>query len=87
MKSRRWVIPSILCVAMMAAPLFLSAANRPATPPTIESRVRHEILMLPYYNVFDNLEYRVDDGGVVTLSGAVTRDRKSTRLNSSHQCG
>src|ERR1051326_4468659 len=34
--------------------------------------VRHELVMLPYYGVFDNLAYRVD-GGTVTLMGAVTR--------------
>ena len=30
--------------------------------------VRHELVMLPYYGVFDNLSYRVD-GYTVTLSG------------------
>jgi hyperosmotically inducible protein len=34
--------------------------------------VRHELVMLPYYGVFDNLVYRVD-GGAVTLMGQVTR--------------
>lgn len=34
--------------------------------------VRHELVMLPYYGVFDNLAYRVD-GGIVTLFGEVTR--------------
>jgi hyperosmotically inducible protein len=34
--------------------------------------VRHELVMLPYYGVFDDLSYRVD-GGTVTLFGAVTR--------------
>ena len=34
--------------------------------------VRHELVMLPYYGVFDNLAYRVD-GGHVTLLGEVTR--------------
>src|SRR5689334_256743 len=34
--------------------------------------VRHELVMLPYYGVFDNLAYRVD-GNVVTLLGQVTR--------------
>ncbi len=34
--------------------------------------VRHELVMLPYYNVFDNLAYRVD-GSRVTLMGQVTR--------------
>src|SRR5579871_1639219 len=33
--------------------------------------VRHELVTLPYYGVFDNLEYRVD-GGTVTLMGQVT---------------
>jgi hyperosmotically inducible protein len=32
--------------------------------------VRHELLMLPYYSVFDDLKYRVD-GNTVTLLGAV----------------
>jgi len=34
--------------------------------------VRHELVMLPYYGVFDNLVYRVD-GASVTLMGQVTR--------------
>lgn len=34
--------------------------------------VRHELVMLPYYGVFDNLEFRVN-GSVVTLLGQVTR--------------
>ena len=34
--------------------------------------IRHELVMLPYYGVFDNLTYRVD-GYNVTLMGQVTR--------------
>src|SRR6266571_1172523 len=34
--------------------------------------VRHELVMLPYYNVFDNLAFKVD-GATVTLLGQVTR--------------
>lgn len=34
--------------------------------------VRHELVMLPYYGVFDNLAYRVD-GETVILYGQVTR--------------
>src|SRR2546429_9956197 len=34
--------------------------------------VRHELVMLPYYGVFDDLAYRVD-GDTVTLMGYVTR--------------
>jgi hyperosmotically inducible protein len=38
----------------------------------IMKEVRHELVMLPYYNVFDNLAYRVD-GSKVTLMGQVVR--------------
>jgi hyperosmotically inducible protein len=38
----------------------------------IVREVRHELVMLPYYGVFDNLNYRVD-GSSVTLMGQVTR--------------
>ncbi len=38
----------------------------------IVKEVRHELVMLPYYGVFDNLAYRVD-GSKVTLFGAVTQ--------------
>jgi hyperosmotically inducible protein len=34
--------------------------------------VRHELVMLPYYGVFDNLGFRID-GSTVTLVGQVTR--------------
>ena len=34
--------------------------------------VRHELVMLPYYGVFDNLAYRVD-GAKVTLFGQVVK--------------
>jgi len=38
----------------------------------IAKKVRHELVMLPYYNIFDDLAFRVD-GGTVTLLGAVVR--------------
>lgn len=34
--------------------------------------VRNELVMMPYYGVFDNLSYKID-GYVVTLMGQVTR--------------
>jgi hyperosmotically inducible protein len=51
-------------------PLTLFAADK-ATDRLVKE-VRHELVMLPYYDVFDNLAYRVD-GGKVTLFGQVTR--------------
>jgi len=38
----------------------------------IAHEVRHQLLMLPYYGVFDDLAFRVD-GSTVTLMGAVVR--------------
>ena len=38
----------------------------------LQNKVRHELVMLPFLSVFDNLSYRVDHG-VVTLTGAVTK--------------
>ncbi len=38
----------------------------------ITREVRHELVMLPYYSVFDNLAYKVD-GDTVTLLGQVSR--------------
>ena len=43
-----------------------------ATQDRISREVRHELVMLPYYGVFDNLAYSVN-GGTVTLYGQVTR--------------
>jgi hyperosmotically inducible protein len=37
----------------------------------VKREVRHELVMLPWYSVFDNLAYSVN-GGRVTLLGQVT---------------
>ncbi|MDQ6759767.1 MAG: BON domain-containing protein [Acidobacteriota bacterium] len=69
-------------ICALVAPLTLSAAkdrnhNDAFTPGStsdshIAREVRHELVMLPYYGVFDDLAFRVD-GGTVTLLGQVTR--------------
>jgi len=55
------------------------AADRASTPVSgdraaqrINKEVRHELVMLPYYGVFDSLMYKLD-GTTVTLLGQVTR--------------
>ena len=50
---------------------MLSAAAK-NTPRTVTEEVRHELVMLPWFSVFDNLEYKVE-GGHVILSGQVIR--------------
>jgi hyperosmotically inducible protein len=63
----------VLTVAVLTA-LTLTAQQRPASERAVEhikKEVRHELLMLPYLNVFDNLTYKVE-GYKVTLMGQVT---------------
>lgn len=57
-------------IALFLIPLTLCLGD--ATSDRIAKEVRHELVMLPYYSVFDNLAYRVD-GTRVTLFGQVTR--------------
>ncbi len=71
MRSAKHIATAIVAgVGLMGATLL--AASNP-TPRTLEDQVRHEILMVPYIGVFDNLSYQVSTGGVVTLSGQVTQ--------------
>jgi hyperosmotically inducible protein len=44
----------------------------------IAKQVRHQLLLLPYYSQFDDLEYNVN-GNTVTLSGSVTSFHATTR--------
>ncbi len=39
----------------------------------ITREVRHELIMLPFYGVFDNFSYQVSADGTVTLLGQVSR--------------
>ena len=58
--------------ALLAVPAFTYASANPSAPESLESKVRHQLNMLPYYGVFDNLSFRVD-GDKVTLLGQVAR--------------
>ncbi|HLX44146.1 MAG TPA: BON domain-containing protein [Bryobacteraceae bacterium] len=56
----------ILMLPLAAAVTLFAADDK------LMKEVRHELVMLPYYSVFDNLAYRVD-GSRVTLFGQVVR--------------
>ena len=63
----------LVAVALtLLSSVSLSSAQSSRGPERLVKEVRHELVMLPYYNVFDNLAYKVD-GGTVTLMGQVTR--------------
>jgi len=78
-------LPALFVAALLATPIVAlpySAAARPQDQKKqrgeakylekLYKEVRHQLVMLPWYSVFDNLAYQVD-GDKVTLSGQVTR--------------
>jgi len=71
------VLPMILSMTALASPAIQD--NQPSgvlsqkSIDRIYKEVRHELVMLPYYGVFDNLSYKVDSDGTVTLLGQVAR--------------
>jgi hyperosmotically inducible protein len=76
---------SLFVMLLFAVPM-VALANSPAARPQEEKKqrseakyreklakeVRHQLVMLPWYSVFDNLAYKVE-GEKVTLYGQVTR--------------
>ena len=55
---------------LLAAPVLMQARTNPNG--SLVERVQHELAVLPYVNVFDDLSFRVDNGAV-TLFGQVTQ--------------
>jgi hyperosmotically inducible protein len=50
---------------------------------SIDNRVRHELVTLPWYGVFDNLQYQVN-GSQVILSGQVVSEHGQTKNDAEH---
>lgn len=64
------MIKYIFAIAVLTSGMAFAANDRPTGG--IAQEVRHELIMLPYLGVFDNVAYGID-GGTVTLTGQVTR--------------
>jgi hyperosmotically inducible protein len=62
----------ILAVAL-SLPAVLPAQEKDARTRRVESDVQRELVMLPYYTVFDFLAFKVEPGGTVRLLGQVVR--------------
>ncbi len=80
--TKKITIGKSLFAALLALPLvfstFAGAANQAQSLDQkslarVYKEVRHELVMLPFYGVFDNLSYKVDADGTVTLIGQVVR--------------
>jgi hyperosmotically inducible protein len=68
------VIPVVFLITLsMACQQNLSAAISDRAKAAIAKEVRHELVTLPYYGVFDNLAFRVNDDASVTLLGQVNK--------------
>ena len=64
---------SILALVLVSGLAGIAVAQEKSrSEGRLEREVRHELMMLPYYGVFDNLAFKVD-GYKVTLLGAVAR--------------
>jgi hyperosmotically inducible protein len=73
MKRTIAVAALLIAVGALQIPRSAQAAQRGSgNQGWLMNEVRHQLVLLPYYSVFDNLAYRVD-GEKVTLTGQVTR--------------
>jgi hyperosmotically inducible protein len=80
MQKHRTPFGIVLFALLLTVPVItLASATRSAkgqretkANQNLVREVRHQLLLLPYYSVFDNLAFKVD-GDHVTLEGQVTR--------------
>ncbi len=62
----------LVTLALLGASVCIPAAWAETSQQALTREVRHQLVLLPYYSVFDNLEFKVDNSGHVTLMGQVT---------------
>jgi hyperosmotically inducible protein len=70
-------VTALLCAPAFGLANYAAAGargdkNQRNEPKSMANEVRHRLVMLPWYSVFDNLAYKVE-GDKVTLYGQVTR--------------
>jgi hyperosmotically inducible protein len=74
--NRRILIAVLLAVVPLVSLPKMSAApqkqNEPKSEQNLIKEVRHQLVLLPYYSVFDNLSFQVQ-GSKVSLMGQVVR--------------
>lgn len=67
-------LAAVLLAGAAVPRMALAVDSRPDTGlDRLTSQVRHELVMLPYLGVFDNLEFKIDGNDTVVLSGQVVR--------------
>jgi hyperosmotically inducible protein len=79
MRSSWMAVLGILLMVSMPVLGMAGQSNSKAELNTTQSqgvlaeKVRHELVMLPWYSLFDNLEFQIEGGHTVVLSGQVVR--------------
>jgi len=74
---RKFLLIATVAVAITTLAAAVPKEVSPQAVERIQREVRHEILMLPYFDVFDNITFKVE-GYDVTLSGQVVRPTLKT---------
>ena len=73
----RFTLAAVLCLSLTLPAIAQNNEVSAKAQERIQKEVRHELVMLPFLDVFDNLAYKVD-GYNVTLLGQVTRPTLKT---------
>lgn len=72
----------LMAAALLAGPVLAASKDKASLPQTDEQiihNVRHEVLMYPYYTLWDDVNFRVVNGQV-ELTGDVTEPVKKSDL-------
>ena len=72
----------VLAAALVAGAAMAKSkgiANLPQTDEQIAKAVRHDVIVYPYYSIWDDISFQVSNGQV-ELSGAVTQPYKKSDL-------
>lgn len=72
MSRSRLLLTVVSFVSLLSVVAYTQNSPGPKSEQRITREVRHELLTLPYFGVFDYIAYKVDDG-TVTLLGQVVR--------------
>lgn len=72
MKTIKSTLLIIGAALLLTMPVAAQRRSNVITNPQLARNVRHELVTLPYYGVFDNLAYNIN-GSTVTLYGQVVR--------------
>ena len=67
------VFPAILTIFLFGLAGAAMASTQTGRSSSLADEVRHQLIMLPYYDVFDNIAFTINDQNTVVLTGQVTQ--------------